>query len=78
MEQGDCVYQSTDVGLLKLADVSARLNMSQRTIYRLTREGVLPPAIHFGRRIVRWPKKAMVEYLQGLEGRKDGLCPFVK
>jgi prophage regulatory protein len=40
--------------LLTVREVAARLGISRWTVWRMATEGILPPPIRLGRRIIRW------------------------
>lgn len=53
--------------LLTARDVAARLRTNVQTVYRLAREGQLPP-VETGRRTLRWTEAVVVEFI-GRRGR---------
>ena len=49
--------------LLKLAEVEELVQLTESTIYRLSKSGHFPPAYKIGRRNVRWRRSEIQAYL---------------
>ena len=54
--------------LLTAQDVADLLQISDRSVWRLTKEGKLPPRIHVGR-CARWPEDQIMAWI-----RLQGIC----
>lgn len=48
--------------LLKKRQVAKLLQVSERTVWRLTKAGVLPTPVYIGRS-VRWREEKLIEYI---------------
>jgi predicted DNA-binding transcriptional regulator AlpA len=55
--------------LLTARDVARRLSISERTVWRWTAQGLLPPPVHPHARSTRWRAADIERYLQGLAAR---------
>lgn len=52
--------------LLTARDVAARLSISERTVWRWTARGLLPPPVHPHARSTRWRAADIERYLEDL------------
>ena len=52
--------------LLTVRDVAQRLSISERTVWRWTAQGLLPPPVHPHARSTRWRAADIERYLEGL------------
>ena len=52
--------------LLTVRDVARRLSISERTVWRWTAQGLLPPPVHPHSRSTRWRAADLERYLEGL------------
>lgn len=52
--------------LLTVRDVALRLSISERTVWRWTALGILPPPVHPHARSTRWRVADIERYLEGL------------
>ena len=52
--------------LLTVRDVARRLSISERTVWRWTAQGLLPPPVHPHARSTRWRAADIERYLEGL------------
>ncbi len=52
--------------LLTVRDVARRLSISERTVWRWTALGLLPPPVHPHARSTRWRAADMERYLENL------------
>src|SRR4051812_32463666 len=60
--------------LLTAQQVSSRLSVSPRTLYRMVARGQFPPPVRYSRKLVRWLVRDLQEYLNGLR-RHPGATP---
>jgi predicted DNA-binding transcriptional regulator AlpA len=52
--------------LITVRDVARRLSISERTVWRWTALGLLPPPVHPHARSTRWRAADIERYLEGL------------
>jgi excisionase family DNA binding protein len=52
--------------LLTARQVAERLGVSVRTLYRLVERGVLPQAVRYSRKLVRWKSADIDRYIAAL------------
>jgi predicted DNA-binding transcriptional regulator AlpA len=55
--------------LLTVRDVARRLSISERTVWRWTALGLIPPPVHPHARSTRWRAADIVRYLEKLSDR---------
>ena len=53
--------------------VAARMSMSIRTLWRLVQQGKFPPPVRFNRKLVRWVRKHVLDWLSS---QSDKLPPL--
>ena len=54
--------------LLTIQDVSKRLKLSRRSIYRLQKDGAMPAAIRIGPRAARWKEADITDFVNSRPG----------
>ena len=58
---------ATTARFLSPKEVSARLGIQRRTLFRWVSEGRFPPPIRFNRRVVRWREETVEAWLTAKE-----------
>ena len=49
--------------LLNVKELADALGVSERLVWRLRREGQLPPPIRLGSRVIRWDRRAIEKWI---------------
>ena len=57
--------------LVSVAELSAMLGVTQITIARWKKSGVLPPCVRLGRRLIRWRMADIEKWIQSSQGTKQ-------
>jgi excisionase family DNA binding protein len=55
---------------LTVKDLSRLLNMGVRTVWRLVENGQLPQPVRFNRKLVRWDRAELVQFVQDLRDKR--------
>lgn len=50
--------------ILRAADVCRYLSISVTTLHRWVRAGLFPPGIHYGPKLVGWPRQVVESWLE--------------
>ncbi len=53
--------------LVDVHDVARIYCVSERSVWRLTKEGQIPAPVRFGRRATRWRLEELLDHIRGLE-----------
>lgn len=62
-----------DRELLTARDVAFRLNVSERTVWRMLSAGRLPQPVRYSKRLVRWRVHDIEAYILSLDPRGAGI-----
>jgi len=58
--------------LLRAEDVAAMLSVSLRTLWRMVRDGNAPQPVRFNRKLVRWRRQDVMDYVRRLAASREG------
>ncbi len=58
--------------MLTVNQVAALLSVSHRTVWRMLKRGELPPPIRWNRKLVRWNKPGLLQFLEQLKEGSTG------
>ncbi|MFL9948919.1 helix-turn-helix domain-containing protein [Paraburkholderia agricolaris] len=70
------MQDSTLSPMVKKADLCARLNVSERTLENMTKQGLFPPSVRIGKHVY-WSERAVQNWQQQKFSAQEAWAPAV-